>query len=308
MKTEFFECETKGFKFSAVVWLPDGKPKAVLQITHGMTEHIGRYERFAHRMTENGIAVCGFDLRGHGKNGTDKEIASFGKEGWVLSLEDMRNLYLEMKKRMGNTPYFMFGFSLGSFLLREYLSLYPDGLDGAVIVGTGYQSAFVLSLMKGFVHGECKKAGFDGTTALVKELSFETYNKKFEPNRTDSDWLCADEKELDDYIQDPLCRNGISAGLFWQLLDSMKRTGEKNAACAWKKDMPILLLSGENDSVGSNGKGVQTVYRQWKTLGLSDVTMKLFSGARHDLFHERVSGTADEAETFLLRWMEERLA
>ena len=308
MKIDFFEFNSENKTLFAVLWLPECEPKAVLQITHGMTEHIGRYEKLALRMTEKGIAVCGFDLRGHGKNGDDEEIASFGKDGWQYSLNDMRNFYVEMKERMGKIPYFMFGFSLGSFLLREYLSLYPDGVDGAVIVGTGYQPGFILSVMKAIVKREWEKYGFDNTTTLVKRLSFETYNQKFKPNETDSDWLCSDEDELFDYMRDPLCRKYISAGLFWQLLDSMKRTGKRKAAFAWKKDMPVLLLSGENDPVGSGGKGVEAVYRQYKALKMTDVTVKQFSHARHDLFHERANGKADEAERFLLSWMEKYMA
>ena len=188
MKTEFFDFCSENTKLSAVLWLPECEPKAVLQITHGMTEHIGRYERFAERLTLNGIAVCGFDLRGHGKNGDDEEVASFGINGWQASLNDMRNFFDEMKKRIPETPYFMFGFSLGSFLLREYLSIYLDGADGAVIMGTGCQPGFVLSIMKAIVKKEWMASGFDNTTTLVKKLSFETYNQKFKPNETDSDW------------------------------------------------------------------------------------------------------------------------
>ena len=308
MKTNFFEFGSENTKLSAVLWLPDGKPKAVFQITHGMTEHIGRYEAFAEQMTENGIAVCGFDLRGHGKNGTEREIASLGENGWQASLDDMRRFFEEMKKRMGNIPYFMLGFSLGSFLLRDYLSLYPDGTDGAVIIGTGYQAAWVLSIMKGVVKGEWEKVGVDGTTALVKELSFGAYNQKFKPNRTEADWLCADEAELDAYIEDPLCRKYISASLFWQLLDSMKRTGNGKSASKWKKAMPVLLLSGKDDPVGNGGRGVETVCRQLNKLGMKDVVIKLFPGARHDILHEKKSGTAKEAIGFLLNWMESRLS
>ena len=303
MKTDFFEFSSENKLLSAVAWLPESEPTAVLQITHGMTEHIGRYETLAEQMTASGIAVCGFDLRGHGKNGDDEEVASFGENGWQLSLNDMRNFFEEMKKRVPNAPYFMMGFSLGSFLLREYLSLYPDDVDGAVIIGTGYQPAWILSIMKAIVKGEWKKAGFDNTTMLVKKLSFETYNQKFQPNETDSDWLCADEDELFEYMRDPLCRKYISAGLFWQLLDSMKRTGKRKAASVWKTDMPVLLLSGENDPVGNNGKGVRLICQQLKKLGMTDVTMQLFPNARHDLLHEKKSGNADEAIKSLLRWM-----
>ena len=303
MKTEFFEFDSGEKALSAVLWLPEDEPKAVLQITHGMTEHMGRYEAFAQQLTANGVAVCGFDLRGHGKNGDDEEIASFGEGGWEASLDDMRRFCEKMKDRFPSAPYFMMGFSLGSFLLREYLSLYPEGVDGAVIVGTGYQPGAVLSLMKAIVKGECRKAGFDNTTALVKKLSFETYNRKFQPNETDSDWLCADEDELYEYIRDPLCRKYISAGLFYQLLDSMKKTGKKNAAVTWRKDMPVLLLSGASDPVGSDGKGVEAVSRRLKKLGMTNVTVQLFPNGRHDIFHEKKSGNAKEVALAVLRFM-----
>lgn len=307
MTTEFFEFCSGDEKLSAALWLPEGEPKAVLQITHGMTEHIGRYAAFAQGLTERGVAVCGFDLRGHGKNGTDEEIASLGKGGWELTLSDMRCFYTEMKKRIPRAPYFMMGFSLGSFLLREYLSLYPQDAQGAVIVGTGYQPGLVLTLIMAIVKAECRKAGFDGTTALVKKLSFETYNEKFRPNETDSDWLCADGDELYEYMRDPLCRKYISAGLFHQLLGSMKRTGKRGAAAAWRKNMPVLFLSGEDDPVGNGGKGVFAVSDRLKKCGMTDVTVCLFPNARHDLLHEKQSANADKAAETLLGWLEERV-
>ncbi|MBQ7841452.1 MAG: alpha/beta hydrolase [Lachnospiraceae bacterium] len=105
------------------------------------------------------------------------------------------------------------GFSLGSFLLREYLGRYDDEMAGAAILGTGYQPGAILSVMIAIVRGQIKKVGFEKTTPLVKKLSFETYNHKFQPNRTPSDWLCADEAQIDAYLTDPLCRKDISAEL-----------------------------------------------------------------------------------------------
>ena len=304
MKTEMFEFQSAERGLSAVVWLPDDQPKAVLQIAHGMTEHMGRYEEFARSLTQAGIAVCGFDLRGHGKNGDDPEIASFGEDGWQATLEDLRRFYELIRDRFPSLPCFLMGFSLGSFLVRDYLGIYPDGVNGAVIMGTGHQPGWVMAMMKAIIKGEFKKAGFDGTTPLVKQLSFETYNQKFKPNRTESDWLCADQDELDAYIGDPLCRRYISAGLFWQLLDAMKRTGKNSAAATWKKSMPVLLLSGANDPVGNDGKGVKAVYRQLEKSGMTDVTMKLFPTARHDLLHEKSSNAAENAMQTILCWIE----
>ena len=123
MRTENFDFSGhNGFQLPAVLWLPDSEPKAILQIIHGMTEHIGRYTVFAQEMTKLGIAVAGYDLRGHGRNSGDSDIASFGEEGWNASLQDMRLFFDFLKKRFLEIPHHMLGFSLGSFLLRALSS------------------------------------------------------------------------------------------------------------------------------------------------------------------------------------------
>ena len=305
MKTEIFEfAGYNGIILPAYLWLPDGEVKAVLQITHGMTEHMGRYEAFARYLCSMGITVAGFDLRGHGKNPGDAEVASFGEGGWAASIEDMRLFYELLEQRLTVVPHYMLGFSLGSFLLREYLTMYPDEgeVAGAIIMGTGHQPGWLLSIMMGIVNGQIKKAGFDKTTDLVRQLSFGTYNQKFKPNRTTADWLCADETELDKYLADPLVRKDISAGLFWELLGSMKRTGSAYEYDGWDTSIPILLISGQDDPVGDGGKGVQEISRRMKKSGMENVTIKLFPGARHDLLHEEKNG-ADTSRKFIAEWI-----
>ena len=304
MKTEFFEFKGyNGIKLPAVLWLPDGDPKQILQITHGMTEHMGRYTALAEVLTEAGIAVAGFDLRGHGKNPGDPDIASFGEGGWDAAIEDMKRFFCIMKERLPGISHTMLGFSLGSFLVREYLAKYPDGVDRAVIMGTGHQPGVILSVMMAIVKGQFKKNGFDGTTALVKRLSFGTYNEKFKPNRTAADWLCADQNQLDDYLADPLCRKDISAGLFWQMLGAMKRTCGKNAYIGWNKEIRILLLSGQDDPVGDAGKGIRAFKAAMEKVGIGHVTMHLFPGARHDILHEELCGGADQTRRFIRDWL-----
>ena len=302
MRTETFEfAGYNGINLPAYLWLPDGAVNAVLQITHGMTEHMGRYEAFAEFLCPKGIAVTGFDLRGHGKNPGDSEVASFGEGGWAASIEDMRLFYALLQARVPGVPHYMLGFSLGSFLLREYLTKYPaEGeIQGAIIMGTGHQPGWLLSIMMGIVKGQIKKAGFDKTTDLVRQLSFGTYNQKFKPNRTAADWLCSKETELDKYLADPLVRKDISAGLFWELLGSMKRTGSASEYDGWDTGLPILLLSGQDDPVGDAGKGVQAIYSRMKKTGMENVTIKLFPNARHDLLHEEATG-ADA----IVRWIQ----
>lgn len=305
MKTETFEfAGYNGTSLPAKLWLPDGAVKAVLQITHGMTEHMGRYEAFAEFLCRKGIAVAGFDLRGHGRNPGDAEVASFCEGGWRASIEDMRLFYTLLQERFPEVPHYMLGFSLGSFLLREYLTKYPDqgALAGAIILGTGHQPGWLLSIMMGIVKGQIKKAGFDRTTDLVRQLSFGTYNQKFKPNRTAADWLCADETELDKYLADPLVRKDISAGLFWELLGSMKRTGSAVEYDGWDTGLPVLLISGQDDPVGDGGKGVQAIYNRMKKSGMENVTLKLYPGARHDLLHEEKNG-AEAARKYIADWI-----
>ena len=303
MDFERFEFEGHGGTvLPAEIWLPEQEPKCILQITHGMTEHIGRYTELARKLTAHGIAAAGFDLRGHGRNAGDPDIASFGEGGWEASVEDMHMFFDVLAKRFPELPHYMLGFSLGSFLLREYLGRYPENIAGAVIMGTGYQPATVLSVIMAILKGQIKTAGFDGTTDLVKQLSFGNYNKKFKPNRTIADWLCSDNDRLDAYLADPLCRKNISAGLFLQLLDSMKRTGSTDSYNSWNKDTPVLLISGQDDPVGDFGKGVAAVRQRMEKAGIHNVTMQLFPNARHDLLHEE-AGAAEAARKALIDWL-----
>lgn len=304
MKVETIRFEgAGGVSLHGNLWLPDKEPCMVLQIAHGMTEHIGRYEKVAEKLTSKGIVVAGFDLRGHGRNGGDLSCASFGEGGWEASLEDIHLFYLELKKRFLNLPHFMMGFSLGSFLVRDYLSCYEDQIAGAAILGTGDQPGAVLSVLMLVVKREIKKHGFDSATPLVDKMSFENYNQKFAPNKTPYDWLCEDEAERTAYGEDPLCRKHISAGLFYQLMDAMRRTGKKKTYEKWDKTIPILLLSGQEDPVGDCGKGVQRVKSAMDQAGIKEVEVHLIPGARHDLLHEEKSGSAKEATELLIEWI-----
>lgn len=301
LETSYFS-GAGGTRLPYMIWEPETAPIMVLQVTHGMTEHIGRYESLARELTTYGIVVAGFDLRGHGKNSFNHDTATLGKNGWEKSLTDMHRFRLMLNKRYVGLPLYMMGFSLGSFLLREYLS-HHKAPDGAILVGTGTQPTPLLSVLMWVAKGEINKSGFNQNTPLVQKLSFETYNKQFKPNRTPSDWLCSDNTQLDAYLKDSRCRACISAGLFYDLLASMKRTGAGGAYRNWKKSMPVLLISGEADPVGNMGKGVKQVQKQMEKAGLTNVQMQLYSDARHDVLHEELSGSAREARNLIFEWL-----
>ena len=304
MKTEFSMFDAAdGARLPAYIYLPDGEVKSVLQLTHGMTEHMGRYKTTAEILTEKGIALAGFDLRGHGKNEGSRTCASFGEGGWDRTLQDMHIFHEILCRRFVDIPQAMLGFSLGSFLLRDYLNSFDDKLWKAVIMGSGWQPGFVLTVLKKTVQGQINKFGFDNSSSLVNKLSLEAYNGKFRPNRTASDWLCSDEKELVAYIEDPLCRNEISGGLFWQMLDSMQRTGSSTAYNNWDKNMPVLLLSGADDPVGDMGRGVRKLKSEMEKAGVKSVSLQLLTSARHDVLHEEKSGAREKAIKLILEFL-----
>ena len=149
-----------GMLLPAVLWLPDEPPKAILQITHGMTEHKGRYEVLAKSLTAKGIAAAAFDLRGHGENQGDPFCASLGRDGWSATLDDMYLFFLHLQQRFEGIPHFMLGFSLGSFLLREYLGIHRNSIAGAAILGTGWQPTGLLMLMRLIAKTQILRAGF----------------------------------------------------------------------------------------------------------------------------------------------------
>jgi len=292
-----------GILLPAVLWLPDEPPKAILQITHGMTEHKGRYEVLAKSLTDKGIAAAAFDLRGHGENPSESSCASLGEGGWSATLEDMHLFFLHLQQRLPDLPHFMMGFSLGSFLLREYLGIHRTSIAGAAILGTGWQPGGLLMLMRLIAKTQILQAGFNKSTPLVKKLSFDTYNSHFLSDNSSLAWLCADKRQREQYERDPLCRDRISAGLFWQLLGSMKRTGSSESLDGWYRYMPILLMSGHEDPVGSMGKSVIKLEGQMKQSGLKRVTIRLFMGARHDILHEEVSGAGVQSRNMLGDWI-----
>ena len=259
-----------------------------------MTEHMGRYENLARVLTEEGIAVAGFDLPGHGCHAPATRCASLGENGWQQAMEQLEALHGALEKRLPGRKQVLLGFSLGSFLVRDAVGAGKCRPDGVILMGSGDQPGFVLGLLKAAVRGQIRKYGFDVSTPMVEKLSFGAYNQKFRPNRTQADWLCADPQQVDAYLSDPKCCPSISAGLFWQLLDAIQRTG-KDSYSLWNREMPVLLLSGGDDPVGNAGQGMKALQQKMKRGGLTDVTLELIPGARHDLLHEDAGGRAEQA-------------
>lgn len=288
-KREFYYPSSDGKTgIHAVEWSPDESPEAILQIAHGVTEYILRYEEFAEYLTNKGILVVGNDHIGHGTSiAENAKPMYFGPEGsFKYAVDDVNTLYKTTKEKYENIPYIILGFSLGSFIVRRFLIDYPDTVDGAILVGTGQIAPIKIKIAKFIAKSEAKKHGDDNPTPMIKSLSFDNYNKLFKPNRTDYDWLCLSKTSLDKYIRDKNRGKELSAGLFREMLSGMEYTGNLENIKKMNKDIPIIFLSGEMDPVGEKGKSVKKAYSDFKKVGIEDVDMKLYKDLRHDILHE----------------------
>ena len=265
-----------------MLWEPEGVAvRAVLQICHGVAEHIARYDGFARALNEQGIAVAGHDHLGHGKSLPEGGTPVYFGQGstWNTVVDDIYILHQRLKQRYPDAPLCIMGHSMGSFLTRTYLIRYPGTVKAAVIMAT---------------------------SDLVTELAFGSYNKLFAPNRTKVDWLSADESNVDDYIADPLCGADATVGLFRQMLHGIRFNQRMSHLRQMDKDMPVLFVAGDKDPVGSCGKGVRQTCDAFRQAGMRDCTLKLYPGLRHEILNEKAYAAeiTKDIETWLLSRLE----
>ncbi|MBT3312632.1 MAG: alpha/beta hydrolase [Desulfobacterales bacterium] len=289
-------------------WSPEEKVnvKGVVQIAHGMAEHGARYESFAEVLVDEGFAVYASDHRGHGKTaGSKEEIGYFADtKGWNKVVDDMQELTTTIKKENPDLPVFIFGHSMGSFLLRNYIYLYGDLIHGAILSGTGGDPGVLGNLAILISKLEIIRIGKKGRTKLMNKLTFGSFNKHFKPNRTEFDWLSRDEEVVDNYINDPFCGKIFTAGFYKDMMFGLKQINQKSNILKTPKDLPIFLFSGDMDPVGSNGKGVIQVYNAYNSMGMRDVSYKLFHGGRHEMLNET---NREEVFQDIISWINKRL-
>lgn len=290
-------------------WHKEGQePKAILQVIHGSVEHVLRYEPFAAFLCEHGFVVVGNDHRGHGKSLVRPGAISYFSDqphGWELAVADVYTLNQMIAAEYPNVPIFALGHSMGSFLLRDYISQYGQTVNGALISGTSGGQIGLVRAVLAFAKAQSLLGRRKIQSPLLHKMVYGTLNDKIENPRTESDFLSRDPKEVDKYIADPLCNATITPDYGAQMLHGILKVDKENCFRQTPNELPIFLFSGSDDPVGGkNGKDVAKVARRYVGAGCADVHLKIYEEARHELLNER---NRDEVFHDLLQWMEEKI-
>ena len=274
-------------KIHACRWEPEGQPRAVVQILHGIAEFVERYDDFANFLTTKGVLVVAEDHMGHGQSINGVGIQGYFHGGWFTAIEDSMQLMEDTKAEFPDTPYILFGHSMGSFMARTILCKYPDcGLTAAVICGTGWQPAAAMPAMVKLVEGICKLSGEDKPNETLQKLIFGSYNKRVEHPRTPYDWLTRDDKIVDAYIAHPLCGFIPTAGLLRDMMKGMLYIEQKENLSNMQKNLPVFFIAGGDDPVGPYGKGVHTCADAFRKVGMEDVSVRIYPLCRHEILNE----------------------
>ena len=284
----YFKSSNRFSKIHGVCWIPENiEVIGVLQIAHGMVEFIDRYDDFARFLCSKGFAVVGNDHLGHGSSVVSEEDWGFvGENGFECMVDDLKKVQKHFKERFPHVPYFILGHSMGSFLVRYFLSKYRKSVDGAIIMGTGYHpiplavAGQVITRLIAFVKG------WHYRSALVNKIAFGSYNKGIKPLRTPADWISRDEVIVDQYVNEPRCQFMFTVNGFFELFKGIQFISSSKNIAKIPREMPILFISGEADPVGGYGEGVQKVHDMFTLAGNEQLDMLMYDGARHEVLNE----------------------
>lgn len=273
-------------------------PKAVIQISHGMCEYIGRYEHMIDRLCGAGYAVCGNDHLGHGNTSPGSYGFFAERDGYKLLLQDLKAMNQLARTKYTGVPMILFGHSMGSFLARWFAEKYPDAQDALVLSGTGgpgllmrfgKQLARFLSAVKGPKY----------VSQFLVKVSTGSYCKGIEDATSGSAWLSRDPAVWDAYDADEKCTFSFTVSAYRDMLTAYNHVNTAAWAQRLRKDLPILIYSGDFDPVGNYGKGVRAVYQLLMDAGMEDVTLRLYPGGRHEMHNET---NKDEVFDNLIAW------
>lgn len=268
-------------------WEPEGQPRAILQIVHGITDHAERYDDFAAYMAELGYLVVAEDHMGHGRSAGKKTVRGYFNGGWFCAVGDAYQLLVQTKGEFSDLPYVLFGHSMGSFMVQTMLQKYPDcGIDACILCGTGWQPTIGVSAAIKLCEVICRLSGDKKPSPRLQTVLFGAFNRRVEHPRTVYDWINRNNREVDAYLADPLCRDPVTAGLMRDMLTGISYIQTRENLERMDKDLPVLIISGGDDPVGNFGEGARKTAECFREVGMLSVTTRIYPLCRHEILHE----------------------
>jgi alpha-beta hydrolase superfamily lysophospholipase len=270
-----------------------------------MCEHAGRYARLAGQLNAAGFAVWAHDHRGHGSNPTPPVgLGHFAdNDGWRALVEDAWTAASALAHTYPDAPLFLFGHSMGSFVVQTVIAEHGGALAGVVLCGSDGPAGAGETFLRFYTGIERGLVGARNASPRVDGLAFGRFNRAFAPNRTRFDWLSRDTAEVDKYVADPLCGFSLTTQSWCDFLDGRKSQSARDHFARVPRELPVRLIAGTKDPVGSNGRGPRRLMEAYLAAGLADVTLRLYDDARHELVNETNRG---EVTDELIAWLQQR--
>lgn len=283
---------------------PVAKPKAAIQISHGMAEHSGCYGDIAARLNAQGFSVFAHDHRCHGL--ATQALGDVSPlQHWNGACHDLALVNAEVHQRYPELPVILIGHSMGAFMAQHFAQHYPDQINLLLLEGACFEPRWLTTLGRLIGRFESWRQGPNGRSPAIHALTFGGFNKVFKNPRTDFDWLSRDEGFVDRYVSDPLCGFQTSNAYWSDFVTCLSGLYTPRAMKRIRSDLPLYIFSGDRDPVGHNGRGVERLARAYREIaGCRDVTLRLYPEARHDILHE---SNQDEVLTDLLGWIKRHL-
>lgn len=291
-----------GKEIFAYVWDNAEKPRGVVQIFHGMAEHAGRYADFAGFLNRNGFIVYADDHRGHGKTaGSIDELGCIGDDGFNMMVKDEHLLTGIIKEKHPGLPVYIFAHSFGSFLGQDYIERYGNEISGIILSGSAARKGPEINL--GMTIAAIQRAfwGERRKSRLIHTMAFGSYNSRIKNPKSKFAWLTRDEETVKKYEDDPFCGTVFTIGFYYYMFKGLLGLYTKEKLDSIPKDLPVFLLSGDEDPVGDYGKSVKTLFEIYERLGLKNLGMKLYPGGRHEMHNET---NKDEVFKDILEWLD----
>jgi alpha-beta hydrolase superfamily lysophospholipase len=308
VKEEFyFDSRDGEHKLHAVKWVPETEtPVLILQIIHGMAEHIERYDDFAQYLAKKGILVVGDDHLGHGRSVKPGEPYGYfcKNDAPTVLVRDEHRLKKMMQEQYVGVPYIILGHSMGSFILRNYLLRYGSGIDGAIIMGTGMPSKASITVALTTAAVQKVIFGEKHVSKLMQRGTYRSYLKRIKNPATSNDWLSSDAEYVGRRQEDKLSGFTFTVNGFQTLYRLIHNLHDTEKLKTMPQELPVLFVSGAEDPVGVYGEAVTKVYESYKEIGMEHVQLKLYAGDRHEILNEK-----DKKDIYgdIYRWLLQRV-